>query len=67
MLKVATFSWPLLNIEKSRTGYVHFGLGCILVRAGKWLYELVKKREDKFLMLCSVSLGSVVQFSTVHV
>jgi hypothetical protein len=35
LLKVAALGWSLLNIEKLRVGYVHLGLGCVLVGAGK--------------------------------
>jgi hypothetical protein len=38
-----------------------------LVDAGKCLNDSLKKKVDRFLTLCSVSLESVVQFVTVQV
>jgi hypothetical protein len=55
----------------SRIGCRYLGLGLKeeseLVGAGKCLNDSLKKKVDRLLTSCSVSLESVVQFVTVQV
>ena len=69
--KVARNLLSCLNIEVFRIGCNHLGLegelGSEFVSAEKCLKDSSKKLDERFLTLCSILLGSIIQFSIMHV